>query len=129
MILIGLLFTFGVVMAIRGRYGIHRYAQTFGVVLSTVLVFYLMVLRFLQPDDADEASGGFFTVLLATHIFIGSAAVLLGVFIALRANGAVPKFLQFTNYKPPMWVSYVLYMIAIFLGVWVYVAMPDRVSG
>ena len=36
MILIGLLFTFGVVMAIRGRYETHRYVHIFEVVLSTV---------------------------------------------------------------------------------------------
>lgn len=127
MLVIGLLMTFGVVMVIRGRYTIHRYVLTVSVILSTVLVFYLMVMTLFQPDDdPDGTSMGFFEVLLLSHILIGSAAVLLGVFIALRANGFVPKFLQFRNYKTPMWISYALYMSAIGLGVWVYVAMPDR---
>ena len=129
MILLGVLLTFSVVIVIRGKYEIHRYTQTVAVVLSTILVFYLMVLRFLQPEEADdEATSELFNVLLFTHILIGSIAVLLGIFITLRANGVLPKFLQFQNYKPPMRVSYILYMLAIFLGVWVYVVMPDRAT-
>lgn len=128
MLLLGLLLTFAVVMAVQGKFKIHGYVQTFAVIYSTVLVFYLMVLRLFEPDEESAEAGiTFFETLLLTHIIIGSAAVLLGVFIALRANGYVPKFLQFRNYKIPMRVSYVLYMVAIFLGVWVYVAMPDRV--
>ena len=130
MLLLGVLFTFGVVLAIRGKYQVHRYVQTFGVLLSTVLVFYLMVLRFLaRQDDGDDPVSEFFNILLFSHIFLGSAAVLLGLFIALRANGLVPEFLQFQKYSTSMRVSYALYMVAIFLGVWVYVAMPDRVMG
>jgi hypothetical protein len=88
-----------------------------------------LVLRFFAPrEDGEEAGMGFYEGLLFTHIGFGSAAVLLGVFIALRANGWVPRALQFKNYKTPMWVSYGLYMVAIFLGVWVYIAMPDRVG-
>jgi len=67
-------------------------------------------------------------VLLASHGVVGIIAVLLGVFIALRANGLVPKRLQFNNYKLVMRCSYGLYMLAVVLGVWVYVVMPDRVA-
>lgn len=130
MVLLGVLFTFGVVLAIRGKYQVHRYVQTIGVLVSTVLVFYLMVLRFLaRQDGGDDPVSEFFNILLFSHIFLGSAAVLLGLFIALCANGLVPKFLPFQKYKATMRVSYALYMAAIFLGVWVYVAMPDRVMG
>lgn len=88
-----------------------------------------MVLRLFEPDDEDAEAGiTLFETVLLTHIFIGSAAVLLGIFITLRANGFVPKILQFRNYKIPMRISYALYMMAILLGVWVYVAMPDRVG-
>ncbi|MDA2988795.1 MAG: hypothetical protein O2815_06950, partial [Actinomycetota bacterium] len=87
------------------------------------------VLRLFNPDEEDSEAGiSLFEIVLLTHIFIGSAAVLLGIFIALRANGFVPKILQFRNYKTPMRVSYALYMVAILLGIWVYVAMPDRVG-
>jgi uncharacterized membrane protein YozB (DUF420 family) len=97
--------------------------------VSTVLVFYLMVLRFLaRQDGGDDPVSEFFNILLFSHIFLGSAAVLLGLFIALCAD-RVPKFLPFQKYKATMRVSYALYMAAIFLGVWVYVAMPDRVMG
>ena len=114
-------------MVIRGHYEVHRYVLTFAVILSTVLVFYLMVMELFRPDDNSGEPGlGSFEVLLLSHIVIGSAAVLLGVFIALRANGFVPKVLQFRNYKTPMRISYGLYMAAIVLGVLVYVAMPDR---
>lgn len=130
MVLLGVLFTFGVVLAIRGKYQVHRYVQTIGVLVSTVLVFYLMVLRFLaRQDGGDDPVSEFFNILLFSHIFLGSAAVLLGLFIALCANGLVPEFLPFQKYKASMRVSYALYMAAIFLGVWVYVAMPDRVMG
>ena len=93
-------------------------------------MLYLMVLRFLaRQDDGDDPVSEFFNILLFSHIFHGSTAVLLGLFIALRANGLVLEFLQFQKYKTSMRVSYAPYMVAIFLGVWVYVAMPDRVMG
>jgi uncharacterized membrane protein YozB (DUF420 family) len=129
MLFLGIVLTFGVVLAVRGKFELHRYVQTFAVFFSTIVVFYLMVLRLFDPDEEDvEAGMALFEIVLLTHILIGSAAVLLGVFIALRANSLVPKILQFRNYKTPMRVSYALYMVAILLGVWVYVAMPDRVG-
>ena len=131
MLAVGIILTFGVVMAIRKKYEIHRYAQTIGVVLSAILVFWLMVPEFLggheelAPDKTGENK--LFEILILTHVFFGTIAVLLGIFITLRANGLVPRILQFQKYKPAMRISYCLYMIAILLGVWVYVVMPERV--
>lgn len=131
MLVVGFILSFGVVMAVRKKYEIHRYAQTIGVVLSTILVFWLMVPEFFGEHEelASDKTGEnkIFEILLLTHVFFGTIAVLLGVFITLRANGLVPRILQFQKYKPVMRISYCLYMIAILLGVWVYVVMPDRV--
>lgn len=130
MLFVALLFTFGVIMAIKQHYEIHRWTQTTGVIFSTVIAGWLMARGFAEEviKEGPKPGGEVFYVLLASHGVVGIIAVLLGVFIALRANGLVPKRLQFNNYKLVMRCSYGLYMLAVVLGVWVYVVMPDRVA-
>ena len=130
MLFVALLFTFGVIMAIKRHYEIHRWAQTTGVIFSTVIAGWLMARGFAEEviEEGPNPGGEVFYVLLASHGIVGTIAVLLGVFIALRANGLVPKRLQFNNYKLVMRCSYGLYMLAVVLGAWVYVVMPDRVA-
>ena len=52
---------------------------------------------------------------------MASAALVFGLFVTLRGNGLVPKFLQFSNYKAFMRVAYVLYMTATLIGLFVYI--------
>lgn len=130
MIAIAILFTIGVVMAVKKHYEVHRWIQTTAVTLSTIVMLCIMMLPFQQnvvPGIPGELNN-FFFILLTSHAFLGLLAVLLGVFVVLRGNKLLPKALQFANYKPIMRVSYGLYMLVTLLGIWVYIIMPDRVA-
>ena len=52
---------------------------------------------------------------------MGFTALVFGLFVALRANGLMPKFLRFNNYKAFMRVSFALYMLATLIGLFVYI--------
>ena len=54
------------------------------------------------------------------HAAVGGSALLLGVFVVLRANGLMPKPLRFSNYKRVMRIAYALYMLATLIGILVY---------
>ena len=130
MIALAILFTIGVVMAVKQHYEVHRWIQTTAVTLSTIVMLWIMLAPFQEdvvPGIPGELNNSYF-VLLTAHALLGVLAVLLGVFIALRGNKLVPKALQFENYKPVMRISYTLYMLTTLLGIWVYVIMPDRVA-
>jgi uncharacterized membrane protein YozB (DUF420 family) len=122
MLLIALALTVGVVMAKRGRYETHRWIQTASVALNVILVIWLMILPyrdFVAPGIPERLDEPFFWVT-TLHGIVGFFAVVLGVFIVLRANGLMIEPLKFRNYKLFMRTSYVLYMLAIFLGLLVY---------
>jgi uncharacterized membrane protein YozB (DUF420 family) len=123
MILIGGLLTLGFYMARRKRYEIHRWIQTTAVILNSILVLWLMVLPFRDFVVRDQ--GGprqtFFYVITIIHAAIGAVAFLLGVFITLRANGLMLKPFRFSNYKLFMRTAYVLYLLAILAGIFVYI--------
>jgi uncharacterized membrane protein YozB (DUF420 family) len=55
------------------------------------------------------------------HAVIGTIGLLLGIFVVLRGNNLVPKALRFKNYKLFMRTAYAIYMLATFLGVFVYI--------
>jgi uncharacterized membrane protein YozB (DUF420 family) len=122
MIIIGILFTIGFVLARQKHYQAHRWIQTTAAAANLVLVLWLMILPF--RDYVLRNEGGprptYFYVITALHAFFGIAAVLLGVFVVLRANGLMIKPLRFNNYKAFMRTSYALYIIAILLGIAVY---------
>jgi uncharacterized membrane protein YozB (DUF420 family) len=122
MVLAALLFTAGVVMALKKRYQVHRWIQTAAVSLNAVFVLWMMVLPFKNsvapgiPGDLDQ---GFYAVA-SVHGLTGFAAFTFGLFVALRGNELVPRALKFSNYKLFMRISYGLYMLATLLGIWVY---------
>jgi uncharacterized membrane protein YozB (DUF420 family) len=96
--------------------------QTCAAVLNASLVGWMMILPFrdfVAPGIPSRAAEPFFA-LSAIHGLIGASGLLLGVFVVLRANGLVPKPLQFSNYRLFMRISYSLYMLATLLGVLVY---------
>lgn len=119
------LFTIGWQLAVRKRYGPHRWVQTSAVILNTLVVLASMINSFLVyilpgiPGKLNEGSYGITTV----HAIVGMVGMLLGVFIVLRANNLVPKALQFKHYKRLMRISYCMYMLATFLGVVVYIVV------
>jgi hypothetical protein len=63
----------------------------------------------------------YFYIITTLHATIGTIALLFGMFVTLRGNKLVPKFLRFNNYKGFMRTSYALYMLASAIGVWVYI--------
>ena len=121
---VAILFTIGVILAVRGQYGAHRVVQTVAATINASLVLWLMVLPFrdfvVPPDNPAMLPE---SALLTTriHAVAGFTALVFGLFVTLRGNGLVPKFLQFNNYKAFMRVAYVLYMTATLIGLFVYI--------
>jgi len=112
----------GFALARRGNYRAHRVVQTVAAVTNAVLVLWLMILPFRDfvapgiPDRLDER----FYAVTALHAAVGASALVLGLFVVLRANGLMPKPLRFSNYKLVMRTSYALYLLATLIGVLVY---------
>jgi len=123
-LLVAALLTLGVYFAVRGQYGAHRITQTTAVIINAILVLWMMVLPFrdfILP--ADNPGGLPQSAVLTTriHALAGATALIFGIFVMLRGNRLVPKFLQFNNYKAFMRVAYTLYMLATLIGIFVYI--------
>ncbi len=117
-----IMLTIGWQLARHKHFGIHRWVQTSAVTLNTAVVGLVMLNAFLRrilpglPSRLLEADYGVTTL----HALVGAMGLLLGVFVVLRANGLVPRALQFENYKLFMRTAYALYMLASALGILVY---------
>jgi uncharacterized membrane protein YozB (DUF420 family) len=122
MVIIGVLFTIGFVLARQKHYEAHRWVQTTAVGANLVLVLWMMILPFRDfvLRDIDGPRPGYFYTVTAIHAILGLTAVILGVFIVLRANGLMIKSLRFNNYKAFMRTSYALYILTILSGIAVY---------
>ena len=123
MVLSAALFTIGRHLARTGRYEVHRWVQTAGVVLTTIVAIGFMVSSFTThilpgvPSKLLEGDYGVSTL----HSVVGTLAVLLGVFVVLRGHDLLPQALRFKDYKPVMRLTYVMYIIATLLGLTVYI--------
>ncbi len=119
------LFTTGWRLAVGRHLEAHRWVQTAAVIINTLVVLVVMIASFIIyilpgiPGKLLQGTYGITTL----HAFIGTLALWLGVFVALRGHERVPRRLRFDNYKLFMRTSYALYMVATFLGVIVYVAV------
>jgi uncharacterized membrane protein YozB (DUF420 family) len=119
------LFTLGWQLAIRKRFEAHRWVQTAAATLNALIVLIFMVTSFVAnilpgiPAKLAEGSYGITTL----HGLLGVAALAVGVFVTLRANGLMPKPLRFRNYKLFMRVAYSLYMLSTLGGVALYVVV------
>jgi uncharacterized membrane protein YozB (DUF420 family) len=123
MILISaILFTVGWRLAIGKHYKAHRWVQTTAALVNASVVITVMVTSFFThilpgiPGKLLEGDYGFTTF----HALVGTAGLLLGMFVVLRANGLAPRPLRFNNYKLFMRTAYLLYMLSTLLGVIVY---------
>jgi putative membrane protein len=117
------LFTIGWQLAVRKRYEAHRWVQTSAVIINTLVVLFVMISSFLThilPGIPGKLNQGDYAVT-TVHALVGLVGLVLGVFIVLRGNQLVPKALRFSNYKRFMRTAYALYMLAILLGVVVYI--------
>jgi uncharacterized membrane protein YozB (DUF420 family) len=123
-LLVAVLFSLGVVLAVKGRYQIHRWIQTTAASLNAILVLWMMILPFrdfIIRDFLGSAPAMFYYVT-SLHALIGFFGLTFGLFVVLRANELklIPKALRFNNYKLFMRISYGLYMLATLMGIWVY---------
>ena len=119
-----LLLTVGVLLAVRGQYRAHRLFQTSAATLNAILVLWLMVLPFRDFVAPATNPAGLPLSAIATtriHAAVGTIALVFGLFVTLRANNLMPKFLRFNNYKAYMRVAYLLYMLASLIGLFVYI--------
>lgn len=117
------LFTLGRQLALAGRYEVHRWVQTAGVVLSTLVALGFMLNSFLThilPGVPSKLLVGDYAVS-TLHAAVGTLAMLLGVFVVLRGHNLMPKVMRFNNYKPVMRLAYTMYMLASLLGLTVYI--------
>ena len=128
-ILVAALFTTGLVLARMEKFQAHRWVQTSAAAVNLILVLWLMILpyRDFVARDAGGPRPNYFYIITTLHATIGSAALLFGVFVVLRANKLLPKFLQFNNYKGFMRLAYTLYMLATLIGIWVYFTWFTRI--
>ncbi len=123
-ILVALIFTTGTVLAVKRQYEWHRWLQTTGAIINTVLVLWLMVTPFFDfvvKDFAAPVRPSNFYWITTIHASIGIVAFLFGDFVVLRGNNLMIDRLKFNNYKLFMRVAYALYMIATLLGIGVYI--------
>jgi hypothetical protein len=115
----GAIFTVGAVLAIRQRYTVHRWVQTCGVILSVILAVSTMTIpNLFTLRNPAPAALRWVTVV---HGITGAIAVLFGVYVALVGNHLMISRLRFTTYKPYMRTAYLLYMVAILLGIIVFI--------
>ncbi len=123
MVLAAVLFTIGWRLAVRRRFAAHRWVQTSAVALNAVVVAAWMVrslVRNVLPGIPAKLGQGSYAVA-TVHACVGVVAVVLGVFVVLRASELVPRRLRFTNYKRFMRASYALYLLATLTGVILFV--------
>jgi uncharacterized membrane protein YozB (DUF420 family) len=119
------LFTVGWRLAVRKNFEAHRWIQTSAAILNSIVVLVVMITSFIVsilpgiPGKLLVETYGITTL----HAIIGMFGLLLGIFVVLRANGLVPRFFRFKNYKLFMRTSYALYMLATLIGVIVYIVV------
>src|SRR5262249_42904431 len=123
---VAVLLTIGVALAIRKKFYPHRIVQSSAVSLNVLQVALVMVGSFTRsaaPGIPNRLNETYYTIALG-HGLLGLSTLVLGVFIAVRANELLPPFLHFLrfhNFKLFMRTAYVLYMLSTALGVGVYV--------
>jgi plastocyanin len=132
---VALLLSVGVWFARRRQFTVHRWVQTTAVCLNLLQVGLIMVGSFARsaaPGVPARLGEGYYAIA-AVHGLAGTLVVLLGTFVALRANELVPGFLRFHNYKLFMRTAYAGYLLVTLLGVGVYLGWytgsPRAASG
>jgi plastocyanin len=124
-VLVALTLTVGVIMARRKKIQAHRWIQSTAVTLNVMQVLVVMVGSFMKsaaPGVPSRVGEPYYAVAII-HGLLGLGTLLLGVFIAIRANELLPPFLhrlRFHNFKLFMRTAYGLYMLSTALGVAVY---------
>ena len=111
--------TAGVGLARARKFEAHKRTQTAGVILSVVVAVGFMGLPYLiglriPGEPAPSVHGGW---LVVVHAVTGILAVAAGVFVVLGVTGVGGHRLEPRNFKRLMRGAYLMYAIAILLGI------------
>ena len=122
-VLAAVLFTIGWRLAVRKRFEAHRWVQTAAACLNAVLVLAWMIRSFvvyILPGIPGQLRSAAPTRSRRSMPSSGCSAWCWGCSWCCAATSSCPAALRFTNYKPFMRWSYVLYMLGTLTGVIVY---------
>jgi uncharacterized membrane protein YozB (DUF420 family) len=120
---VGLLLLVGVGLARRGRYRGHGICQSTAFVVALTMTILWMVPAFhaIHADALGRGVVNRVTVTVGVHVALGTAAMLMGVWVLLVAGTPlIPARLRFQNYKLWMRTLLTLWGVALFLGVATY---------
>jgi uncharacterized membrane protein YozB (DUF420 family) len=119
----GALLLVGVALVRRARYAAHGACQSTALLVALVLTVLWMAPAFHEVylDGLARRVLNRVNVVAVAHVVAGSAALLLGVWVALVAGTPlVPARWRFTDYKTWMRTLLAVWWLAILLGVATY---------
>jgi uncharacterized membrane protein YozB (DUF420 family) len=119
------LLTVGVLLARSKHYDAHRWVQTTAVCLNAVPVIVWMIRSFwlyVRPGLPGNLSKSV-DALTTVHAVAGLIGVVIGMVVMISANRLAAKGQSLSRYKNAMRLAYVVYLTAIALGIWVYIAL------
>ncbi len=120
---VGVLLMVGMGLARRGWYRGHGICQSTAFVVALAMTILWMVPAFhaIHADALGRRVVNRVTVAVGAHIAVGTAAMLMGVWVLLVAGTPlVPTRLRFQNYKLWMRTLLTLWGVALVLGVATY---------
>lgn len=120
---LGVLLLVGMLLARRRHYRVHAACQTTALALSLVLTAAWMAPAFrdVYAPSLGRAALNRVTLAVALHAGLGSAVLLLGIWIVLvAATPLVPERLRFSNYRRWMRTLLALWWVVIGLGTLTY---------
>lgn len=131
-ILFFVLLTIGVVAQRRGNYKWHDRIQTPVVILNAILITWVMILEFFGqriPQNALERPNAYY-VVATLHGLFGLTAAILSIYCLLAGWKILPR--KIGQLKKVMWVTYIVWAIAVGLGIALYyvwfVQQPEPVA-
>ncbi len=131
-VLFFILLTIGVVVQRQGKFKLHDLINTPVVILNTILVIWIMVSEFLGqriPQQALARPNAYY-VVAALHGLFGLTAAILSIYCLLAGWKILPR--KIGQLRKVMWVTYIVWAIAVTLGIalyyiW-YVRQPEPVA-
>jgi uncharacterized membrane protein YozB (DUF420 family) len=123
MVVAAVLLTVGVAYALAKRYDAHRWVQTTAVGLNAIPVVLFMIqslVRFVLPGVPGSLSERGHT-LAAVHALAGAIGVAMGLFIVIRGNQLFARGESLARYRNLMRGAYVVYLLAVVLGITLYI--------
>lgn len=100
----------------------HQYLKTSLVLFSLVMTVFFMGVKLFQL----LSSGLSFSLIVLVEIFhgfLGTLAILAGLFLILRMNNALPKALRISWWKNLMRITFGLYLLVGLGGIVLYILM------